>query len=106
MLSCYDGDVIRSFRDAGTEDVFNGTDSPRARRACPRQLWPVARRKLDLLDAAGHLDDLGITPGLRLEALRGDRRGQFSVRVNRQYRICFRWTSLGPDEVEIIDYHD
>ena len=95
--------MIQSFRDAGTEDVFNGTDSHRARRVCPPQLWSVARRKLDLLDSAGHLDDLGGSPGHRLEALRGDRRGQFSVRVNRQY---FRWTSLGPDEVEIVDYHD
>lgn len=98
--------MIRSFRDAGTEDVFNGTDSQRARRACPQQLWPVARRKLDLLDSAGHLDDLRDPPGHRLEALRGDRRGRYSVRVNRQYRICFRWTSLGPEEVEIVDYHD
>ncbi len=98
--------MIRSFRDLGTEDIFNARDSKRARRVCPTVLWPVARRKLELLDAAAALMDLRIPPANRLEALRGDRRGQHSIRVNDQYRVCFVWTELGPAEVEIVDYHD
>jgi len=98
--------MIRTFRDPGTEDVFNARDSKRARRACPAGLWAVARRKLELLDSAAALADLRIPPANRLEALRGDRRGQQSIRVNDQYRVCFIWTELGPSEVEIVDYHD
>lgn len=97
--------MIRSFRDAGTEDIFNGADSKRARRTCPRHLWKVARRKLELLDSAGKLDDLRVPAANRLEALRGDRVGQHSVRVNDQYRVCFTWTDQGPAGVEIVDYH-
>jgi proteic killer suppression protein len=65
----------------------------------------VVMRKLDILDAATGLDDLRSPPGNRLEALKGDRRGQYSIRVNRQWRICFRWTPDGPEAVEIADYH-
>jgi len=97
--------MIRSFSDEGSEDVFNSVDTARARRACPRSLWAVAARKLDLLDSAEHLQDLRIPPANRLEALSGNRRGQHSVRVNKQYRICFRWTEEGPTDVEIVDYH-
>ena len=97
--------MIRAFRDAGTEDIFNARDSKRARRSCPAGLWAVARRKLELLDSAGALVDLRVPPANRLEALRGDRRGQHSIRVNDQYRVCFVWTELGAAEVEIIDYH-
>ena len=64
-----------------------------------------AMRKLAILNRAGRLDDLRVPPGNRLEALRGDRRGQYSIRVNDQFRICFIWTVAGPAEVEIVDYH-
>jgi toxin HigB-1 len=70
-----------------------------------RGIEAVARRKLDMVDAATRLDDLLSPPGNRLEALRGDRRGQHSIRINRQWRVCFRWTPDGPAEVEIVDYH-
>ncbi len=97
--------MIRSFRDAGTEDVFNGRSSRRARQACPRQLWAVAVRKLEQLDSVVALKELRIPPGNRLEALKAARRGQHSIRINERYRVCFRWTELGPADVEIVDYH-
>jgi toxin HigB-1 len=65
----------------------------------------VARRKLRQVQIAGRLDDFGVPPGNRLEALKGDRAGQHSIRVNDQYRACFRWTAAGPEDVEIVDYH-
>ena len=98
--------MIRSFRGAGTEDIFNGADTKRARKVCPRSLWRVARRKLELLDSAGKLDDLRVPTANRLEALKKGRAGQHSIRVNDQYRVCFVWTDLGPADVEIVDYHD
>jgi proteic killer suppression protein len=97
--------VIRSFLDAGTEDVFNGRNTRSARRCCPRDLWPVAARKLDQLDSAEAIDDLRVPPGNRLEALSADRKGQFSIRINDRYRICFLWSESGPEAVEIVDYH-
>lgn len=97
--------MIRSFRDAGTEDIFNGADTKRSRKACPPVLWKVARRKLELLDSAGTLNDLRVPAANQLEALKKDRAGQHSIRVNDQYRVCFVWTELGPDAVEIVDYH-
>ena len=97
--------MIRPFRDAGTEDIFNGADTKRARKACPPVVWRVARRKLELLDSARTLDDLRVPPANQLKALRKDRAGQHSIRVNDQYRICFVWTELGPAEVEMVDYH-
>jgi proteic killer suppression protein len=72
---------------------------------CPRSLWDVAYRKLDHLDSATALKDLLVPPGNRLERLHGDRKGQYSVRINDRYRICFRWTESGPDEAGIVDYH-
>ena len=96
--------MILSFRDAGTEDVFNGIDSKRARRACPMRIWKVARRKLEWMDAAGALHDLKSPPANQLEALKHDRRGQHSIRINDQYRLCFVWSDSGPDQVEIADY--
>lgn len=96
---------IVSFSDAGTEDIFDGNDSRKARRSCPPSLWPVARRKLDQLNGVTRLADLGFPPSNRLEALKGDRAGCHSIRVNQQYRICFRWTESGPADVEIVDYH-
>ena len=97
--------MIISFRDAGTEDVFNGRATKAARRACPQQLWRIAVRKLEQLDSVVALDELRIPPGNRLEALTGNRRGQHSVHINDQYRVCFVWSSKGPSEVEIVDYH-
>lgn len=97
--------MIRAFADPGTEDVFNGKNSTAARRACPRSLWRVAYRKLDQLDSAIELVDLHIPPGNRLEEMKGDRKGQHSIRINEKYRICFKWTDAGPEDVEIVDYH-
>ena len=97
--------MIVTFREGGTEDVFDGRDSRRARRTYPPAIWRVARRKLDMLDSAVVLSDLAAPPGNRLERLAGDRSGQYSIRINDQYRICFVWTDAGPEEVEIADYH-
>lgn len=97
--------MIRSFAGAGTEDIFNGRNTKEARKTCPRDLWRVAARKLEQLDSVGLLEDLRIPPGNRLEALSRDRKGQFSIRINEQYRVCFVWTEEGPDHVEIVDYH-
>ena len=97
--------MILLFKDIGTEDVFNGKKTKRARKTCPEKLWKLARRKLELLDSVVSLHELRIPPGNRLEALKGDRNGQYSIRINDQYRICFKWQANGPAEVEIIDYH-
>jgi proteic killer suppression protein len=97
--------VIQSFRDAGSEDVFNGESTKAARQSCPVSLWNVASRKLDLLDSVVSLNDLRVPPGNRLEALAKGREGQHSIRINNQYRICFNWTEQSPAEVEIVDYH-
>jgi proteic killer suppression protein len=97
--------VIRSFRDSGTEDIFDGRDTRGARRACPAALWKVARRKLDQVNRVEDLGELAIPPGNRLEALRGDRAGQHSIRINEQYRVCFRWERGEAHDVEIADYH-
>ena len=92
--------MIRSFRDGDTERLAN--DEPVRRfRAIER----VARRKLEMLAAAVRLDDLRRPPGNRLEALRGDRAGQHSIRVNDQWRVCFRWSGGDAFDVEIVDYH-
>lgn len=97
--------MIVSFKDKGTEDIFDGENSKDARKSCSVNLWTVARRKLDQLNAATSLEDMRIPPGNRLEALKGERKGQHSIRINDQYRICFTWTSKGAVEVEIVDYH-
>ncbi len=97
--------MIESFADKATEDIFNGVSSNEARRSLPRNLWNIAFRKLDQIDSAVRLEDLRIPPGNRLETLKGDRAGQFSIRINDQYRICFEWTSRGPIGVEVVDYH-
>jgi toxin HigB-1 len=92
--------VIRSFRGADAEQLFRG--------AVPRRLAPVARvaqRKLTQLHAATRLEDLAIFPGNRLEALKGDRKGQHSIRVNDRLRVCFRWEQGEAFDVEIVDYH-
>lgn len=71
----------------------------------PAELWNVARRKLDQMDTVTRLEQLRVPPKNRLEALKGDRKGEHSLRINDQYRICFVWTERGPAEVEIVDYH-
>lgn len=97
--------MIQSFATSGTEDIFNGVHSKIARKTCPLSLWRVAVRKLDQLDSVVRLDELRIPPGNHLEALTGDRQGQYSIRINNQYRICFSWSDTGPQNVEIVDYH-
>jgi proteic killer suppression protein len=97
--------MIRSFKDTGTQDIFNGENTQDARKSCPMSLWKVAARKLDQLDSVTTLRELKIPPGNQLEPLLGDRQGQHSIRINDKYRVCFTWTDLGPDQAEIIDYH-
>ena len=97
--------MIQSFKDVGTEDVFNGINSRASRNVCPQSVWKIASRKLDQIDSAVSIDDLRIPPGNRLERLKGDREGQYSIRINEQYRICFFWEETGPTDVEIVDYH-
>lgn len=82
-----------------------GRSTRAARKACRSVLWLVAARKLDQLDSADELRDLRNPLGNRLERLRGGRVGQYSVRINDQYRVCFQWTDAGPEGVEILDYH-
>ena len=93
------------FADRAAADLYNGVDSKGARRLIPAALRQKALDKLTLLDAAASLDQLRVPPGNRLELLRGNRGGQHSIRINDQYRICFRWTVAGPTDVEIVDYH-
>jgi toxin HigB-1 len=97
--------MIASFRDGGSEDVYDGASTARARRTCPERIWQVAKRKLDMIHQAVHINDLRSPPGNRLEALKGAREGQYSIRINEQYRICFRWSERGAEDVEITDYH-
>lgn len=97
--------VIESFADKGSEDVFNGINSTDARRSLPKDLWRIAFRKLDQIDSASELQDLKVPPGNRLEALRADRIGQYSIRINDKYRICFEWGFGNARNVEIVDYH-
>jgi proteic killer suppression protein len=97
--------MIESFADKATEDIFNGANSAAARKLLPKALWKIAFRKLDQIDSATTLDDLRIPPGNRLEALKAERSGQYSIRINDQYRICFKWTQGGASLVEIVDYH-
>ena len=92
--------AIRSFSDRDTETLFR---SGRSRGWAA--IANVAGRKLDMLDAATELADLREPPGNRLERLSGDRAGQYSIRINGQWRLCFVWTPTGPEAVEIVDYH-
>jgi proteic killer suppression protein len=92
--------MIASFKSADTEALANGWPAKRF-----VNIESVARRKLRQLQIAGQLADLRVPPGNRLEALKGDRAGQYSIRINDQFRICFRWTPVGAEDVEIVDYH-
>ena len=93
--------MIRSFRDRVTEAVFRGL----CPKGFPADIFPIARRKLGMLDAAPSLNALRVPPANRLEALKKDRKGQYSIRINDRWRICFRWAKSGPEDVEIVDYH-
>ena len=97
--------MIESFKNQATEDIFDGKDSKAARKLCPQNLWATAKRKLDQLNAVTSLDELTIPPGNRLEALKGDLKKQYSIRINQQYRICFVWQQDKAALVEIVDYH-
>ena len=91
--------MIRSFKDDNTEALFNDVAVPRF-----RAIERVARRKLLYLHRARSLQDLAVPPGNRLEMLKGNRRGRHSIRINDQWRLCFRWVDNGPHDVEIADY--
>ena len=93
--------MIKSFRGSETERVWRGEFS----RRLPHDIQAVALRKLRMLNNARRLADLAVPPKNRLEALVGDRKGQHSIRINDQWRICFRWSEGGPTDVEIVDYH-
>lgn len=94
--------MIKGFKDAATEKVFNG-EFPG--KGFPADLVKVARRKLMMVHAAHRLDDLKVPPKNCLEALKRDRTGQHSIRINDQFRVCFKWTGDGAEQVEICDYH-
>jgi proteic killer suppression protein len=96
--------AIQSFGDEATEDVYHGINSARARKS-PPDILPAAIRKLDMVNAAHTLQDLRSPPGNMLEALKGEWKGYHSIRVNKQWRIRFRWTDAGPYEVTLLDYH-
>ena len=94
-----------TFADGATEDIYDGLDSKQARRVLPISLHALAQRKLSLLAFADSVGDLRAPPSNRLERLRGNRDGQYSIRINEQYRICFRWVEGEAVDVEITDYH-
>ena len=93
--------MIRNFADREAEKIWSGTPS----RRLPQDIQSVARRKLRMLGNAAVLDDPRTPPANRLEALKGSRKGQYSIRINDQWRICFRWTDGDAHDVEIVDYH-
>jgi toxin HigB-1 len=96
---------IRSFKNKGTEDINYGRASREALRILPKQLHRKAQVKLARLGAAASMQDLREIRGNRLEALKGDRKGQYSMRINDRYRVCFLWEDENASDVEIIDYH-
>ncbi len=93
--------MIKSFADKRTAAVFEGWQVTKL----PKEIQSTARRKLKQVDAAGTIDSLRVPPGNRLEALKGNRTGQWSIRINDQWRICFRWSGGDATDVEIVDYH-
>lgn len=97
--------AILNFRDKITEDINYGRFSKRTHRILPSELQQKAQIKLAILGAATNLNDLRELRGNHLEALKGDRSGQFSIRINDQYRICIRWTGTDAADVEVVDYH-
>ena len=101
ILKGYDVFMIRGFKDREAEKIFNGQFS----KKLPQDIQRVAERKLIMLHRAAILNDLRVPPSNRLEALTGNRKGQYSIRINAQWRICFEWRADGVYEVEIVDYH-
>lgn len=93
--------MIRSFGNKATENAYNGDPA----KSIPAEMLETAHRKLDMIHAAHTLNDLRIPPGNRLEKLKGEYSGYHSIRINRQYRVVFKWTSNAAEEVEIVDYH-
>ena len=93
--------MILSFADKETERIWNAEVS----RRLPITIQSIARRKLRMINSARRLDDLRIPPANRLEALKGEMKGQHSIRVNDQWRVCFRWSNAGVSDVQIVDYH-
>jgi toxin HigB-1 len=93
--------MINSFKDRETEKIYNREYS----RKLPHDMQRIAMKKLWMIDAAPDIDSLRVPPGNRLEALKGDRSGQFSIRINDQWRICFKWSDNNAYDVEIVDYH-
>ncbi|HJS32089.1 MAG TPA: type II toxin-antitoxin system RelE/ParE family toxin [Alphaproteobacteria bacterium] len=94
--------MIKSFADRETASIWDGRRS----RRLPQHIQAIALRKLRMMNQARKLTDLRVPPANRLEALKGDRRGQYSIRINDRWRICFVWGAGGPANVEIVDYHD
>ena len=101
ILKGYDVFMIRGFKDREVEKIFNGQFS----KKLPQDIQRVAERKLIMLHSAAILNDLRVPPSNHLEALKGKRKGQHSIRINAQWRICFEWRADGVYEVEIVDYH-
>ena len=97
----YDFIIIKSFKDKETEKIFNRLFS----KKLPQNIQHIARRKLIILDSATEIDTLRVPPGNRLELLKGDRKDQYSIRINNQWRICFNWDAEDAYDVEISDYH-
>ena len=97
--------AIQSYRDEGTRDIAESVNSKAAQRTLPVHLHQPARRRLAVLDAMTSLAELSLFPGWRLEQLRGDRVGQYSIRINDQNQICFEWNGMDVLDVEITDYH-
>lgn len=97
--------MIESFKNQATENIFNGVNSKAVRKACPKTLWHIASRKLDQLDSVQLLEELKVPSGNCLESLSGDRKGEYSIHINEQYRICFKWGKSGPFDAEVTDYH-
>ncbi|MBD7924173.1 type II toxin-antitoxin system RelE/ParE family toxin [Xanthomonas sp. CFBP 8703] len=93
--------MIRNFVDKEADKIWQGTPS----RRLPADIQAVARRKLRMLNSAATLDDLRVPPANRLEALKGNRKGQYSIRINDQWRVCFQWKDGDALDVEIVDYH-
>jgi len=97
--------MIDSFKNKGTEDIFNGKNTKDGRKICPKNLWKVAVRKLDQIDSIINLEELKIPPGNRFESFSGERKIEHSIRINDQFRICFLWKDGCVSLVEIVDYH-
>ena len=97
--------MIDSFKNQGTADIFDGVNSKAASKICPESIWRIAVRKLDQIDSVTTIDELAVPPGNHLEKLSGNLEGQYSIRINDQYRICFEWLESDAQAVEIVDYH-